>query len=477
MSNAKVNTTSRLAALRELMVKEPHKVDAFVVPTEDQHSSEYIDACDARRAFISGFDGSAGTAIITHKEALLFTDGRYYLQAGKQLDDNWTLIKQGLPNVPTWQTYLHQVLPAKSRIGIDPTVISFNDVQTIEKSLTAKGSSLVPTEHNLVDQVWGNDRPPRTQNPVFTLDVKYAGVSSADKIKNLRKILSDKNASGIVINMLDEIAWLFNLRVFFAYAFVSHSEVVLYVNPSQINEDVRAHLGTSVSLKPYGDIWQDLRQFGATLQTDGQKVILGTTASFALAHAIGPQKVTVMRSPVTDAKSIKNDTEIQGFRECHIRDGSALVRYFAWLEEELTKGSTLTETQFWDGTTDVTRTWHFGTPTPQERRAFTRVLQGVIAIDTVIFPEETSGFKLHGTGHGVGHFLNVHEGPHGIGLRIAYNDTTLKAGMTVSNEPGYYEDGKFGIRIENIIIVKKVETPNNFGGQAYYGFENLTMVG
>lgn len=257
----------------------------------------------------------------------------------------------------------------------------------------------------------------------------------------------------------------------------------------------------------------------------------------------------ITRSPVADMKSIKNSTEIEGFRQSHIRDGAALARYFAWLEEQLNNGVELTESQgadqlekyrseldlfrglsfstisatgpngaiihykpdpedcaiirkdqiylcdsggqYLDGTTDVTRTWHFGTPTAEERRCFTRVLQGHIAIDVAIFPNGTSGYIIdsfarrplwedgldyrHGTGHGVGHFLNVHEGPHGIGVHIFYNSTALKPGMTVSNEPGFYADGRFGIRIENVVVVCEVKTPNNFGDKGFLGFERLTM--
>ncbi|CAG8638806.1 11094_t:CDS:2 [Ambispora leptoticha] len=273
-------------------------------------------------------------------------------------------------------------------------------------------------------------------------------------------------------------------------------------------------------------------------------------ASLALANAVGEDNVEENRSPVQDAKAIKNEVELEGIRQCHLRDASAVINYFAWLEEELAAGKKLTELdgstrlekfraeledfvglsfdtisasgpngaiihyspqpgkcaiidpsllylcdsggQYRDGTTDITRTIHFGTPTEQERRAFTRVLQGHIAIDQAVFPQGTTGYILdvlartalwkdgwdfrHGTGHGVGHYLNVHEGPQGIGTRIAYNDTPFQAGMTVTDEPGYYEDGKFGIRIESLLIVREVKTPNNFGDRGYLGFEHVSMV-
>ncbi|KAF8520939.1 putative Xaa-Pro aminopeptidase P [Hysterangium stoloniferum] len=534
-----VNTTARLTALRGLMAKKEYNVDAFVVPSEDQHSSEYLADCDARRAFISGFNGSAGCAIITLKDALMFTDGRYFLQAEQQMDSNWTLMKQGLPGMSD--------------------ILNNLDAKTLKESLKPQGSALVPIIKNLVDEVWGTARPSRPQNPVFTMDIKYTGVSSQDKIKELRKTLTEKKASSMVISMLDEVAWLFNLRgsdieynpVFFAYALVTQSEVTLYVKGAQTDDSVRAHLGSEVTIKPYDAIWEDLKQLGNSLESNKDGVLLGTKTSLAIAHTLGEEKVMLTRSPVTDAKAIKNETEMEGFRQCHIRDGVALARYFAWLEETLNNNESVSESQaatkleeyrseldlfkglsfttisstgpngaiihyspdpvnsaiilkdqmylcdsgaqFWDGTTDVTRTWHFGTPTAEERRTFTRVLQGHIAIDTAIFPQGTSGYILdsfarralwqdglamkyrHGTGHGVGHFLNVHEGPQGIGTRIAYNETHLKAGMTVSNEPGYYADGKYGIRIENIVLVQPAETPHNFGGRGYLGFEHVTL--
>ncbi|KDQ10491.1 hypothetical protein BOTBODRAFT_36195 [Botryobasidium botryosum FD-172 SS1] len=551
-----VHTTERVNALRELMKRPEHNVHAYVVVTEDQHASEYLADCDARRAFISGFNGSAGCAIVTLQEAFIFVDGRYYLQAEKQIDQNWTLMKQGLPNVPTWQEYLSKHLEKDSRIGIDPTLISALDAKDLRESLKGRKSELVPIDENLVDQVWGSDRPARPQNKIFPLDVKYAGKTSKEKLTELRAKLVKEEAGAMIVNMLDEVAWLFNLRgsdiafnpVFFAYALVTHSKAVLYVNDAQIGDDVRAHLGEDVEIHPYNEVFNHLKSFYAE-EDKGKKVLVGKQTSLALANAIGLDNLIIKGSPIAELKAQKNDTETEGFRQAHIRDGVALVRYFAWLEERLNTGPELNESQgadkleefrsqgdlfmglsfttissagpngaiihyspnpkdcaiikkdqmylcdsgaqYWDGTTDVTRTWHFGTPTAEEIRAFTRVLQGHIAIDTAIFPQGTSGYLLdafarrplwqegldyrHGTGHGVGHFLNVHEGPQGIGTRLAYNSTPLKKGMTLSNEPGYYADGRFGIRIESVCIVTEASTPNNFGDRGYLGFENFTM--
>ncbi|PPQ70507.1 hypothetical protein CVT24_013277 [Panaeolus cyanescens] len=574
-----VNTTERLAKLRELM--KQHEVDAVVVPSEDQHSSEYLAHCDERRAFISGFNGSAGCAIITADQGYLFTDGRYFLQAEKQLDQNWTLMKQGLPDVPTWQEFLHKKLEPKSKIGIDATLIAASDAETLEKELTPKESKLVSLPVNLVDVVWGEDRPARPSNVIKHLDEKYSGQSLVDKLKNVRAELEKKKGKALIVNMLDEVAWLFNLRgsdidfnpgmsfsllyflimsfssfsllypVFFAYAVVTHDKVILFVEKEQLDEAAQSYLAQAhVEIQPYDAFFGYLKNLPASLNLEGDsKIILGERASLAVADALGKKTFSIIRSPITDLKAIKNEVELEGFRQCHIRDGVALARYFAWLEEQLANGAVLNESQgadkleefrkeldlfqglsfttisstgpngaiihyspdpndceiikqdqiylcdsgaqFSDGTTDVTRTWHFGTPTAEEKRAFTRVLQGHINIDTAIFPAGTTGFVIdsfarralwqdgldyrHGTGHGVGHFLNVHEGPQGLGTRIGYNSAPFKAGMTVSNEPGYYADGKFGIRIENIVLVRNAETPNNFGEKGYLGFEHVTM--
>ncbi|KAH7332769.1 putative Xaa-Pro aminopeptidase P [Rhizoctonia solani] len=573
-----VNTTDRLSTLRNLM--KDNNIDAYVVVSEDQHSSEYLADCDARRAFISGFDGSAGCAVISTSGAFLFTDGRYFLQAEQQLDSNWTLMKQGLPGVPTWQEFLAKKLPKGTKIGIDPTLISVSDSTSLRTTLTPRNSSLVPISANLVDKVW-TSRPQRPAKPIDPLPLKYSGTSAAEKLSTLRAKLARAGAIGVVVSLLDEVAWLVGMRgadidynpVFFAYATVTPDSATLFVNSSQLTPEAQESLKESGwEVEQYENVIKRLEELGSKvnevkeeekaaddeegdeLQPKGNakgKVLIDSKASLAVAHALGEGHYQVTRSSVADAKSIKNAVELEGFRNSHIRDGIALARYFAHLEEHLSgseqpkwneyqaaqvleryrselewfKGlsfTTISSTgpngaiihyspaeegsaeikkdqiylcdsgaQFLDGTTDVTRTWHFGTPTEEEKRAFTRVLQGHISIDTAVFPTGTTGYILdafarralwadgldyrHGTGHGVGHYLCVHEGPQGIGTRIAYNDTKLKEGMVLSNEPGYYADGKFGIRIESIVLVRKISTPNDFGSRGYLGFEHVTM--
>ncbi|KAJ3079226.1 hypothetical protein HK102_003939 [Quaeritorhiza haematococci] len=561
VASEKINTTERLSKLRELMRK--YELQAYIVPSEDAHQSEYIAACDARRAFISGFTGSAGLAVITHQEAALWTDGRYYLQASKQLDENWTLMKSGLPDVPTKEEWLLKVLAPRSRVGIDPKLITVNAAYTLNGSLIKEDHSLVSIPENLVDLVWGADRPARPDNSVNVLDLRYTGKSVEDKLKELREQLEKKKLAGFVVNALDELAWLFNLRgsdipynpVFFAYALVLKNDVVLYINETKLSPEVKEQLKPcGVRIQPYEAIFKDLQAYAASNVTNADaKLWIDTRCSLALQEALGgAAMVEESRSPIMTAKAIKNEVELEGFRRCHIRDAAALCKYFAWLEDELVNkgnqsisevdGADMLEKfrshqgdfvglsfdtissigpngaiihykperetcaviradqiylcdsggQYCDGTTDVTRTLHFGTPTAFEKDAFTRVLKGHIQLDMTVFPKGTTGYLLdvlarlplwkagldyrHGTGHGVGAYLNVHEGPHGVGTRIAYNDVPLEAGMTITNEPGYYEDGSFGIRIENIMLIKEVKTPNNFGDRGYLGFEHVTLV-
>jgi len=564
-----VDTTGRLLELRELMKK--HKVDIYIIPSEDSHSSEYIAPCDARRAFISGFSGSAGCAVITHEKAALATDGRYFNQAAKQLDSNWLLLKQGLQDVPTWQEWSAEQSEGGKVVGVDPTIITAPDARKLSEKIKKRGGQdLVAIEENLVDLVWGSNRPPRPREPVKILSSQFAGKDVKTKLEELRKDLEKKKSSGFIVSMLDEIAWLFNLRgndipynpVFFSYAAVTPTTATLYVDSAKLNSECHTYLtDNNVSIRPYEKIFDDsvtLAQSLGGVGGDGQpeakikKFLVSTKTSWALKRSLGGEtKVEEVRSPIGDAKAMKNETELKGMRACHIRDGAALTEYFAWLEQklmvenavldEVTAADKLEEfrskhkhfvglsfdtisstganaavihykpergncsvidpqavylcdsgAQYFDGTTDTTRTLHFGEPTEMERKAYTLVLKGNIALDVAIFPKGTSGFALdtlarqflweegldyrHGTGHGVGSYLNVHEGPIGIGTRIQYSEVPLALGNVISDEPGYYEDGAFGIRIENIIMVKEVETSHKFGDKPYLGFEHVTMV-
>ncbi|GMK58907.1 hypothetical protein CspeluHIS016_0603490 [Cutaneotrichosporon spelunceum] len=599
-----MDVRERLSALRELM--RERNIGVYVVPSGDAHSSEYLAPCDARRAYLTGFTGSAGQAVVTQTEALCWTDGRYFLQASKQLSSDWTLMKAGLPETPTWTNWLKELGPT-TRVGVDPTVISEKEAAPLATALaTDPTRALVPVKDNLVDAIWA-DRPPRPANPVFQLGEEYAGQSVSDKIKALREKLTAIGSPGLVVSALDEVAWLFNLRgsdipynpVFFAYAILTLHDVTLFANPASLPSDVKTYLQkNNVAVLEYDKVWQALDSWKGQLSAHraekeaadkaaneaataasergevptkvpasepappkmeekkdpklvkSDKVLIGNSASWAIADALGKDNCEVRRSLIEDAKARKNATEIEGFRRAHIRDGAALCRYFAWLEEVLGKGEqwnefdaatqlenfrrenklfmglsfdTISSTgangaiihysasetdsaiidptkmylcdsggQYMDGTTDTTRTVHFGQPTAAEKRAFTRVLQGMVGLDTAIFPAGTTGFVLdalarrplwsdgldyrHGTSHGIGHFLNVHEGPQGIGPRPAYNEVGLEEGMVLSNEPGYYEDGSFGVRTENVMGIRHASTNNNFGDKGYLEFENFTTV-
>ncbi|KAI8877957.1 Creatinase/aminopeptidase [Backusella circina FSU 941] len=524
-----------------------------VVPSEDAHQSEYTAECDNRRAWISGFTGSAGCAVIEKNKASLFTDGRYFLQASKELDEkHWTLMKQSLPGVPTWQEYLVKKVPHNSNIGIDPSVINLTDAKALEASLKTIGSKLVYVNQNLVDKV-RTDLPKRPSNPIQLHPFKYAGKSTKLKLSDLRQSLNGKS---MVVSALDEVAWLLNLRgsdihccpVFFSYVVVTPNDATLYLQPSSpSSEKVKEHLEeANVRVRDYSQLLGDLERL------DGPFLVDGSTTNMSIIKALGDDRIHIGKSPISLSKAIKNESELNGMRSCHKRDAVALCKHFSWLSDALVNrkenvreydaASHLEDTraldphyvgpsfdtiaatgpngaiihyspdrenspminprriylcdsgaQYLDGTTDITRTFLFdGEPTEFQKRAFTRVMQSHIAVDKAIFPQGTTGYQLdsmaraplwtdgldfrHGVGHGVGAYLNVHEGPCGIGARASYNDVPFQIGMVVTNEPGYYEDGQFGIRLENVLTVRKSNSPYRFGNRDYLGFEHMTFV-
>lgn len=471
--------------------------------------------------------------------------------------------------MPTWQEWVADESEGGKLVGVDPAVVTASEAKKLAEKIKKKGGKdLVPVKDNLVDRVWGQDRPQRPNNKVSILPLEYSGKPLPDKLEVLRKELDKKKRAGFFVSMLDEIAWLYNLRgsdipynpVFFAYALVTPDHAILYVDENKLDQSVISHLGQFVSVKPYEAVLDDAKTMGDSLikakntqnSTDKFKYMLSSKASWALQQALGGEdNVEEVRSPIADEKAVKNETELRGMRECHIRDGAALVQFFAWLEDQLTnkKASvdevaaadkleryrsqkdlfvglsfpTISSTganaavihykpergncsivdpsqvylcdsgaQYLDGTTDTTRTVHFGEPSEKEIQSYTLVLKGNIALELAKFPKGTSGFALdsfarqflwkqgldyrHGTGHGVGSYLNVHEGPIGIGTRVQFSEVPLAAGNVISDEPGYYEDGNFGIRIENVVMVREADTPYRFGDKPFFGFEHVTMV-
>ncbi|KAG7154775.1 Xaa-Pro aminopeptidase 1-like 2 [Homarus americanus] len=553
------STTYLLKQLRLLMKNTtyvPKALHAYIIPSGDAHQSEYIASCDQRRAFISGFTGSAGTAIVTDTGAALWTDGRYYLQASQEMDENWTLMKQGLPKTPSEAKWLNKTLDVGSVVGVDPYLLESEWWRDFARELQGGGHSIIPVPENLIDIIW-NERPPRPAKSVVPLEVKYTGLSHTEKVKQIREDLVEENASMLIITALDEVAYLYNLRgsdieynpVFFSYAALTQNEAFLFINKGQLTSAARESLQekeVKVIIKPYEDLPKFIDE---QVPLQSGKIWVSNHASHAVTQMIPEEKRLSKLSPVAVRKAIKNSTEIKGMEECHIRDASALCRYFSWLEKEAIKGtqteisgadqlqkyreeledfvglsfSTISSVgpnasiihyspspetdrivttddiylcdsggQYKDGTTDVTRTLYFGTPSKFMQECYTRVLKGVISMATCIFPTKIKGNCLdtlarkslwdigldygHGTGHGIGMYLNVHEGPMGVSWRSYPDDPGLQEGMFLSDEPGYYDDGKFGIRIENIVRIEKAETRYNHRDRGFLTFKTVTLI-
>ncbi|KAJ1034480.1 hypothetical protein NDA18_001340 [Ustilago nuda] len=557
-------TGPRLSALRKLMAEEA--VDFYLVPTDDAHATEYTAPSDQRRVWISGFTGSAGTAIVANDSAHLFVDGRYHLQAAEQLDDNWTLHKVGVSGVLDWSEWIVKQANETTKVAMDPALISYTLGKSLVVTLNEAGGSAVFPSRNLVDVAWGNDRPEPITSPVYEHELKYAGKPAQAKLQDVRKDLESKpKGSAYFVSALDEVAWLLNLRgasipghpVFPAYILVSEQQSVLFIRRELLPEGGEADKYVRETLKldvqSYDSIWHYLRRWVAQA-SHGRKLVSGEKLSYAVANAVGDENLHLIDpSPVALRKAIKNHVELQGFRDSHIRDGAAWVKWAAWLEDhvkvrrekideceaavkfqEIRKKQHLyagdsydaisasgpnaalphyetpkeasrvidTETpylndsgaQYHDGTIDCTRTVHFGRPSAEHKRAYTRVLQGHIRLSQVKFPAGTTGQHLdpiarhalwedgldyrHGTGHGVGHFMDVHEGPQGFSSMSggSKKPVPLQENMVLTIEPGFYEEGHFGIRTESLMAVKRIDTHRNFGGIPWYGFERITQV-
>ncbi|KAI4386740.1 hypothetical protein MLD38_004647 [Melastoma candidum] len=588
-----------LASLRSLMSSHSPPLHALLVPSEDYHQSEYVSARDKRRQFVSGFTGSAGLALITMKEALLWTDGRYFLQATQQLSDQWKLMRIG--EDPAVEIWMADNFPEDAAVGIDPWCISIDTAQRWEHAFAKKGQKLVQTKTNLVDEAWKN-RPPLEANPVVIHPLEFSGRSVADKLSDLRGKLTQEKACGIIVTALDEVAWLYNVRgtdvsynpVVHSFAIVTTSSAFYYVDKRKLSIEVRTYFqDNGIEIKEYGDVITDVSLLasyqlgtpslsgeeqngevkGAESTNGGCNVIWADpgACSYALYTKLKSDKVILKQSPIALAKALKNPVELDGLRNAHIRDGAAVVQYLVWLDNQMqqiygasgyfseretksqgvpNEGEKLTEVtvsdklesfraskehfrglsfptissvgpnaaiihygpqpescaelnpdniylfdsgaQYLDGTTDITRTVHFGTPSAHEKACYTAVLKGHINLGNARFPNGTNGHALdilariplwkdgldyrHGTGHGIGSYLNVHEGPHLISFRPQARNVPLQASMTVTDEPGYYEDGNFGIRLENVLVVKNADTKFNFGDKGYLSFEHITWA-
>ena len=621
------------------MYLEQRLTPPSVIPSEDGHLSEYVANSDKRLYWLSGFTGSAGTAIVSKRSAYLFVDSRYWSQAERELDANWTVHKTGTPEIKDWLEWAI-TCPRGSKIGIDSRMISHEKATRLYKGLYDRGSKLAHPRQNLVDLVW-EDRPKRPKDSVYVQPIQFTGKDAKTKLADIRKWIRKQNAalgkekggltrsassastaakqaaaqtptkepikrsnttppqqvgkastpppasavpvrlagppgvkrsnsspiapgpSGpdrmacLFISDLASIAYTLNLRgsdipfnpVFTAYLLVGvDGKTVLFIESEKLPTEVRDYLRElGVSLKEYSEVWSYLRQ----KQWGEGKVIINPNTPYAVSIIIGSARFVVLPAHVEEVKAVKNEVEIEGMRSAYIRDGVAMVRWFAWLDQKYSRGYEITEWeaseklnlfredelrapdetqmyvgmayenivatganaalvhyhptrgnskvisrsepflvdsggQYRDGTCDTTRTVHFGYPTVEQSEAFTRVLQGHMAIDTAIFPAGTSGSQLdvlarkalwrdglnylHGTGHGIGSFLNVHEGPHSF-----QSTTPLQPGHIITNEPGYYKDGEFGIRIESALLVHDFETKHQTG-EAFLAFERLTQV-
>lgn len=555
-------TTGLLTRLRALMknssvVSEP--IHAYIVPHKDAHQSEYIAPCDNRLCFMSGFTGSAGMAIITDAQAALWTDGRYHLQASNQVDENWTVMKDGLPETPTKTEWLSKVLPKGSKVGADPFLLSADEWFPLEKSLRFSGLNLHPIKENLVDKIW-DDRPSMPCNPLIVLSEKTTGCSWPKKVEAIRSKMRNENASVCIFTKLDEIAYLFNMRgsdidynpLFFSYVIITLEDIHLFIDEKKITSNIRDHLTDKenkpdyiVNIHAYNEIHYYIPKY-ADVQG---KIWISSDSAYGFASSLQHEKILNKLTPIALMKAVKNATEIAGMCDAHLKDAVCLSEYFAWLEEEVPKGN-ITEikaadkleeikrtqdsfvspsfatissvgsngaiihyrpsaetdkllttselylcdcgSQYNNGTTDVTRTVHFGEPTDYEKECFTRVLKGHINLATAVFPNKINGNKLdtlartflwdvgldymHGTGHGVGAYLAVHEGPCSISKKLNKSDGPLEEGMILSDEPGFYKDKEFGIRLESLMLVKKKETKYDFNSQIFLTFEPITLV-
>ena len=546
--NMKTEIKSKLAALRTEM--EARQLSAFIVPSTDPHSGEYVPEHWESRKWISGFTGSAGTAVITLTDAGLWTDSRYFIQAEEQLSGTGIrLFKDRLPETPSIGEWLGSVLKAGDKVGIDGWVNSHQEVLGLRNELKTKGLTLETMTEDIFDTLW-TDRPSLPQSPVFILDETRTGVSCSEKIGQIQKAIAKNGASAIILSALDEIAWTLNLRgndvhcnpVFISYLLIAKGGYTLYILEEKITDEVRTYLeGHQVTIKPYSELAETLRTFDSKREGVLQISPLANEALYELSTRYA--ETIIAPSPVALMKAIKNETEQAGFRKAMERDGVALVKFLRWLEEVVPGGNeseisidqklyqlraeqadfrgisfdtiagykehaaivhyeATPETdiplkpeglllldsgaQYLDGTTDITRTIALGPLTQEEKTDYTLVLKGHLHLQNAQFPAGTCGTQLdvlarsamwkcginymHGTGHGIGHFLCVHEGPHQV--RMNHVPTLLEPGMILTDEPGIYKAGRHGIRIENtLLIVPAQET--EFG--KFYKFEPLTL--
>ncbi|RLM69221.1 putative Xaa-Pro aminopeptidase P [Panicum miliaceum] len=480
-----------LDAIRALMAAQSPPLDALVVPSEDAHQ-------DKRREFISGFTGSAGLALITMNEALLWTDGRYFLQATQQLSDRWKLMRMG--EDPPVEAWIADNLADEAAIGINPWCISVDSAQRYEHALSKKHQTLFQLSIDLVDEVW-MDRPPVEPRPVIVHPVEFAGRSVSEKIKELREKLVHEKATAIIITALDEVAWLYNIRgsdvdyspVVHSYAIVTLHSAFFYVDKRKVTAEVQKYMvengidireyetvQSDVSLLASGNLKSSVHGEKDINEVEGSKIwIDSASCCLALYSKLSPHQVLTLQSPIALPKAVKMQenygasgyfSEIKG---SHKKGISATKLTEVSVSDKL-EGFRATK-EYLDGTTDITRTVHFGKPSEHEKSCYTAGMLLISFHEQAPLWREGLDYR-HGTGHGIGSYLNVHEGPHLISFRPTARNVPLQASMTVTDEPGYYEDGSFGIRLENVLICKGANAKFNFGDKGYLAFEHITWA-
>lgn len=547
MTTDKQTIAARLAALREEMRRE--HLSAFIFPSSDPHNSEYVPSRWEGRKWISGFDGSAGTAVVTLHSAALWTDSRYFLAAEEQLaGTEFQLMRErveGTPSIAEW--IATEIEGAEStEIGVDGMCMTYAECSDLKTDLNHNGGITVRTNLDILDRIW-TDRPSVPLNPVSIQPIEYAGESCHDKLGRIRSSLLRRGAGGMLMTQLDDIAWTLNLRgtdvhctpVFVAWLIVAEEVAVLYIKDEKLSPEVKEYLNAEgVAVDDYDNIIDALNSYdGYTLLIDP------ATTNYTLSQLRGNFNLVSAPSPVPEMKAIKNEVECNGFRNAMQRDGVAMVKFLKWLEEAVPKGCETelsvsaklrqlraeqplfkdesfdtiagyeehgaivhyeptpdtdvplrpegfllldSGAQYLDGTTDITRTIQLGNVTDLHRRVYTLVLKGHLSLQNLCFPRGAAGTQLdavarvamwregmnfmHGTGHGVGSYLSVHEGPHQI--RQEYRPAPMLEGMTVTDEPGLYLAGKFGVRIENTLLTVPYMT-TEFG--KFLRFEPLTL--
>ena len=538
----------RLEALREVMQHE--HIAAFIFPSTDAHNSEYVAPYWKGREWISGFNGSAGTAVVTQKSAALWTDSRYFLAAEQQLaGSEYQLMRLKVDGTPTIAEWIGQQCEAGSEVGIDGTVCSYAETEALKAELRQQGGMTLRLNFDPLTRIW-NDRPTIPQHKIELQPLEFAGETTTSKLDRIRQALHQQHCDGMLMSALDDIAWTLNLRgtdvhcnpVFVSYLVIEHDKTILFVDEAKLTPEVSAYLSDhSIKTLPYNEVGKYLKRdyFAYNILLDPNE-----TNSYLVACAKeGRAAVVTSTSPVPQMKAVKNETEIQGFRNAMLRDGVAMVKFLKWLipavkaghETEISLDKKLTglrseqplfrdtsfdtivgyehhgaivhyeatpETdiaidphgfvlidsgaQYQDGTTDITRTIALGPLTEEQKRVYTIVLKGHIQLELTRFPDGISGTLLdalareplwregynflHGTGHGVGSYLNVHEGPHQI--RMEYKPAPLHAGMTVTDEPGLYLSDRFGVRIENTLLIT-TDRETEFG--KFLRMESLTL--